>query len=94
MNRRFLWDKNKQNSNVKKHGVTFVEASGVFYDENAVYLYDGEHSMDEDRFYVIGQSEEDRVLFVCHCYRENDEVIRIISAREATKQERLMYGGA
>ena len=90
----FSWDETKQNSNIRKHGVTFAEASSVFYDEDAVYLYDDNHSVDEDRFLVIGQSESSGILLVCHCYRKSGEEIRIISARKATKNERLLYGGA
>ena len=91
---KFSWDPAKESQNRKKHGVSFIEASWVFYDPNAVYMDDKEHSEDEERFYIIGKSNNNRILLVCHCYRENESVIRIISARKVTSaKERYLYGG-
>jgi len=59
----------------------------VFYDENAIRYFDPDHSADEDRFLMVGMSQNLRILLVCHCFREEDAVIRIISARKATKGE-------
>jgi len=89
----FIWDENKPNANIKKHGIDFYEAATVFDDPHALNAYDFEHSYDEDRFVIIGVSENMRILIVCHCFRENGEVIRIISARKAKKRESLLYGG-
>jgi len=89
----FDWDENKAKINEQKHGVTFLEAMTVFKDTNAVMLEDDEHSEEEERFMLLGMSKETNLLMVCHCYRENDEIIRIISAREANKQEAKKYVG-
>jgi len=90
---KFEWDEEKNRINIRKHRVSFEEAETVFEDKNAIYDYDKSHSTNEDRFIVIGISEEfDRELTVCHCYRgKNDDVIRIISARRATKNEIKLY---
>ena len=90
---KFEWDEKKNQLNIAKHKVSFEEAETVFKDENAVYDYDKSHSKDEDRFIIIGMAEKLRdKLTVCHCYRgENDEIIRIISARIATKGEIEFY---
>ena len=93
LDKKFIWDENKHVSNKHKHGISFEEAGSVFDDEYAVYFDDETHSNDEDRFIIIGISKFDRLLLVCHCYRENDTVIRIISARKATKKESQQYGG-
>lgn len=90
---RFEWDEQKAESNKQKHGVTFKEAQTVFYDENARLIYDPEHSVEEDRYILLGVSSSLRLLLVCHLYKENDELIRIISARKATKNERQQYFG-
>lgn len=87
----FVWDESKAAGNKKKHGVTFTEAQSVFYDDSALESYDPDHSGDEDRFIMLGMSYQARVLVVCHCIRENDSIIRIISARKATSQERKKY---
>ena len=87
----FEWDPEKASSNSLKHGVTFEEAKSVFYDESAREFYDEENSDLEDRFLLLGFSSELRLLLICHCYRENDDVIRIISARKATKRETRFY---
>jgi len=88
---RFEWDESKAKSNLKKHKVSFEEAKTVFIDENARLIDDPEHSEEEARFILMGLSEELKMLIVCHCYRESDQVIRIISARKATKQEATFY---
>ena len=90
----FDWDQAKAASNQKKHGVSFEEARSVFYDEFAVQFFDDENSGSEDRFLMLGFSDEARLLIVCHCERENGNVIRIISARKATKKEGKYYPGA
>lgn len=83
----FRWDPKKDAANQEKHGVSFEEAKSVFYDENARLINDPDHSEEEDRFILLGLSTSLRLLVVCHCYRENESVIRIISARKATKSE-------
>lgn len=88
---RFEWDKEKNRENQRKHGVSFVEAQTVFFDENAVEFYDDEHSEWEDRFLLLGISTKMRVLLVCHCLRESGSIIRIISARKATNNEQELY---
>ena len=88
---RFDWDENKNLSNIKKHGISFCEASSVFYDEDAVLFNDPDNSGQEDRFLIIGFSQRMRLVIVSHCYRCDDEVIRIISARKATKRESKSY---
>ena len=88
---RFKRDKNKADLNAKKHGITFDEAESVFLDESALLIEDPDHSDDEERFVLLGFSMAARLLVVCHCYRENDHVIRIISARKATKNEAKQY---
>lgn len=88
----FDWDEDKNQINLKKHGIDFNEASSVFFDEKAILFDDPEHSDDqEDRFLLLGMSESANVCIVCHCYRESDTVIRIISARKATKTEVKIY---
>ena len=88
---RFEWDEDKAKSNLKKHKVSFEEAKTVFYDENARLIPDPEHSEEEDRFILMGLSTGVKMLVVCHCYRESEQVIRIISARKATKREMSFY---
>jgi uncharacterized DUF497 family protein len=88
----FQWDENKNRKNKREHGVSFEEAQTVFLDENAIRFFDPDHSDDEDRFIMLGISFKLRVLVVCHCYRKNDEVIRLISARKADKDEIQDYG--
>ena len=90
---RFEWDDNKNKINKKKHKISFEEARTVFYDDAALVIDDPEHSEDEDRFIILGLSKRANLLFVCHCYRESDTVIRIISARKATKTESQYYRG-
>ena len=88
---RFEWDERKAASNRKKHGVSFEEAKTVFLDEDALLAADPEHSQEEDRFVLLGLSSTLRLLIVCHCYRQHDEVIRIISARRARDGEERAY---
>lgn len=88
----FEWDENKNQINQRKHGVSFSEAKTVFYDEEALVIDDPEHSEQEDRFIILGLSNNANLLIVCHCYRESDTVIRLISARKATKTESKYYG--
>ena len=88
---RFEWDARRSRENVRKHKVSFEEAQTVFLDENAIRYFDPDHSEDEDRFIMLGMSFTLRVLVVCHCYREDDSVIRIISARKADKHEQSGY---
>jgi len=87
----FSWDEEKETVNEKKHGITFREAASVFKDPNILIKRDDDHSYNEDRFILIGLSEKPRLLVVCHCYKESDSIIRIISARKATKKESAEY---
>ena len=89
----FDWDPAKASVNLQKHGISFREAATVFQDDNAIYFDDEWHSQNEERFLIIGRSKIERILTVCHCYREDESVIRIISAREANKTESELYGG-
>ncbi len=89
---KFIWDTKKADSNLKKHKISFSEAKSVFYDEFAIQFFDDENSESEDRFIMLGLSNESRVLVVCHCERDEGEV-RIISARKATNKERKFYEG-
>jgi len=87
----FEWDERKNAQNKRKHGVSFAEAVTAFYDDNAILTQDPDHSEEENRFLLLGLSSALRMLVVCHCYRESDEIIRIISARKATRLERHQY---
>ena len=87
----FEWDESKTQANKRKHGISFEEAKTVFYDESARIIHDPDHSALEDRFILLGISYKLRVLVVVHAYRQSDEVIRIISARKATKNEASYY---
>jgi uncharacterized DUF497 family protein len=89
---KFEWDPTKAASNLGKHGISFEEARTVFYDELAVQFYDESHSAAEDRFLLLGMSSGAHLLLVCHCEYESGGVIRIISARKATKTESSYYG--
>lgn len=91
---KFEWDSKKASANLKKHGVSFLEARSVFYDEFAIQFFDTDSSTPgEDRFIMLGMSNESRVLVVCHCERGQGEVIRVISARKASTKERKFYEG-
>jgi len=91
----FEWDETKDETkdetNQTKHDVSFEEAQTVFFDERAIQFNDPDHSIDEERFLLLGFSQRLKVLVVCHCYRSNESIIRIISARKATKKEQKVY---
>jgi len=88
---KFEWDTSKAASNIQKHGVTFEESRTVFFDERARLINDPDHSESEQRFILLGFSSSLRVIVVCHCYRSDGNVIRIISARKATASETKAY---
>ena len=88
---RFDWDERKNRRNRAKHGVWFEEAQTAFQDPHARLFFDTEHSEEEDRFLLLGVSSAARVLVVVHCYRESEPLVRIISARKATKKEAQFY---
>jgi len=90
---RFEWDPPKSASNRRKHGVSFEEAESVFFDDAARLFDDPDHSAEEERYLLLGLSAGLRVLVVAHCFREEGEVIRIISARRATRAETEVYVG-
>ena len=89
----FDWDEDKYKINLRNHKIDFHEAVTIFDDPNIIERYDEKHSLYEERFTAIGLSENMRILMVCHCYRESGDLIRIISARKATKGEIKIYGG-
>lgn len=93
MDTRFEWHEDKDRSNQLKHGVSFTEATSAFTDDDSLIMSDPDCSGTEERFIVIGLSAKSRVLVISHCYREADSAIRIISARKATRTERLKYEG-
>ena len=87
----FEWDDRKARANRRKHGVSFEEAASAFADAHGALIGDPDHLEDEDRFILLGLSSALRLLVVVHCYRESDDRIRIISARRASRAERLQY---
>ena len=87
----FKWSQSKSKLNLQKHAISFEEAQSVFYDDFAIEFFDDDHSDNEDRFILLGMSEKFRILVVCHCHKEDDSIIRIISARKATKKESKFY---
>jgi len=87
----FEWNNQKDKINTKKHGVSFDEARTVFYDEYAIQYFDPEHSKNEDRFLLLGISFKLKTLVVCDCFRQEETVIRIISARKADRNEEQVY---
>ena len=89
----FDWDVKKNLANIEKHGVSFKMAASSFFDPDAITLDDDYHSQDEDRFILIGVNKYNKLLTVCHCYRENGNTIRIISARKPNRIETELYGG-
>ncbi len=91
MSLQFEWDPGKASTNAVKHGVSFEEAQTVFADEHAKLIGDPDHSEDEDRFVLMGVSQSLRLLVVVHCYRMSGNVIRIISARKASRSEAKYY---
>jgi uncharacterized protein len=88
---RFAWDGKKAEANRLQHGVSFEAARTAFLDEEALIYFDPDHSEDEDRFILLGRSLRNRILVVCHCFREDEGVIRIISARRADRREQEDY---
>jgi uncharacterized DUF497 family protein len=88
---RFEWDDRKNAQNRRKHGIPFEEAQTVFSDEQALLIADPDHSEEEERFILLGLSSALRTLVVCHSYRRGGDVIRLISARRADRQERDEY---
>jgi len=90
---RFEWDLRKARENLRSHGVSFQEAQSVFYDDYAIQFYDEDHSRGEDRFLLLGLSDLARMLIVVHAVPGEGDVIRIISARRATRDERAHYKG-
>jgi hypothetical protein len=87
----FDWDAAKNAQNARKHGVSFEEARTVFHDEWGVLIEDDDESVGEERLVLIGMSATLRVLVVSHCYRTRSQVIRLISARKANREERKAY---
>jgi uncharacterized DUF497 family protein len=87
----FQWDEQKNAINQQKHGISFEEAESVFFDDYALQFWDEEHSQEEERFLLLGRSSRMRLLLIVHCFREEDSIIRIISARKATKTECKEY---
>lgn len=88
---RFEWHDAKDRANRKKHGISFLEAQTAFFDENALRFLDPDDSEGEDRFILLGMSSKLRVLVICHCFRDRESVIRIISARKADEREAKSY---
>lgn len=88
---KFEWDENKNAINKQKHHISFEEAKTVFFDDDAILFDDPEHSHGEERFLIIGVTATEKICIVSHCYRNNDNTIRIISARKATKNEKQVY---
>ena len=86
---RFEWDRHKAQQNLKKHGVSFGEASTVFFDPLAATFDDPDHSADEPRLITIGYSSRGRLLLVVHTDRRDR--LRIVSARKATANERKRH---
>ncbi|MBQ7500962.1 MAG: BrnT family toxin [Clostridia bacterium] len=87
----FEWDNNKNELNKKKHGISFEEAKTVFYDDDAIVFDDPDHSIEEERFLILGVTFNEKLCIVSHCYRDKDNVIRLISARKATRIEAMVY---
>ena len=90
---KFEWDRNKEKINIRKHGISFEQASYVFSDRFALNKFDDEHSDEEDRWVILGKSLNETLLLIVHTFRDNDgiEFVRIISARKATKIETKAY---
>ncbi len=91
MSIKFTWDPEKDRENRIKHHISFDEAKSVFFDDNARLIHDPDHSVEEDRFIIIGMSISLKILLVSHFYREKVNVIRIISARKADRHEQKQY---
>ena len=84
---KFEWNPIKEKTNIKKHKISFDDARTAFYDEYAIQFYDPDHSEEEDRFILLGANHKLDTLIVCHCFRESEQTIRIISARKADPDE-------
>jgi hypothetical protein len=91
MKLKFEWDTNKEKANIKKHGLSFTDTETAFHDEYAMQFYDPDHSDDEDRFILLGTNHQLKTLVICHCFRQTETVIRIISARHADTSEQAAY---
>ncbi|MDJ0662332.1 MAG: BrnT family toxin [Crocosphaera sp.] len=89
----FEWDDKKNQINKNKHGVSFEEAKSVFYDDHALQFWDEDNSLAQERFLLLGRSSKMRILLIVHCFREQESIIRIISARKATQKESKQYRG-
>ena len=89
----FEWDPKKEEINIRKHGITFGQASYVFADPHALNKYDEEHSENEDRWLLVGKSMDEVILVVVHTFKDQDDMdlVRIISARKATRNESRDY---
>ncbi len=90
---KFEWDPKKEKINIQKHGITFEQASYVFADPYALNKYDRDHSQEEDRWLLLGKSMDEVILVVVHTFKDQDgvELVRIISARKATRNESKEY---
>ena len=88
---RFEWDEKKYKLNQRKHGISFLEVQTAFSDENGLLLDDPDHSLEEDRYIILGMSSKLRLLVISHTYRKEDQIVRIISARKATRMEQRQY---
>ena len=89
---RFTWNETKAQANLLKHKISINEAASVFSDDNARLIYDPDHSLEEERFLLLGISYKLKILVVVHCMKDGDAEIRIISARKASKKEQKQYG--
>ncbi len=89
---RFAWNETKAQANLLKHKISFNEATSVFSDDNARLIYDPDHSLEEERFLLLGLSYKLKILIVVHCIKDEGNEIRIISARKASKKEQKQYG--
>ena len=90
---KITWDDSKNTVNKRKHGISFEEAQSVFYDAFARLIHDPDHSADEDRYILLGRSSRLQLMIVCHCYRGENQIIMIISARKANRSEQKQYEG-
>ena len=85
---KFEWDENKNQTNQKKHGISFEEAKEVFFDDDAILFDDPEHSKGEERFLIIGLIQKEKICIVSHCYRDKENTIRIIQHEKQPKTKR------
>jgi uncharacterized DUF497 family protein len=89
----FTWNENKAQANLLKHKISFNEATSVFSDDNARLIYDPDHSLEEERFLLLGISYKLKILIVVHCMKDENNEIRIISARKASIKKQKQYRG-